>query len=142
SVRKARITRIDESRRRVDEHVALDALVEVLLVEDHDRVVVDLLAEVRLPAEAAVDRHTARRAPAVLRIRSEIPVVDIENVRTSDFEPRHTAHDQGRHGKSERAAVTRPTSASPRSRQRLEVPAAHVGAEPELMTSVDPAQII
>ena len=37
--REARVARIDESRRRVEEHLAPDVLVEVRLVEDHDRVV-------------------------------------------------------------------------------------------------------
>ena len=43
-VREALVPRIDESRRRVEEHLAPDVLVEVLLPEDHDRVVLDLLA--------------------------------------------------------------------------------------------------
>ena len=91
-----------------------DALVEVLLLEDHDRVVLDVLAEVRLPPHARVDRHPARHAPRVLRVRAQVPVVDIQDARAADLDPRDAARQEIRKGEPGQAAVNDPAAAGAR----------------------------
>src|SRR4030095_1797629 len=87
-IRESLVARIDEPRRRVEEYLAPDVPVEILLPEDHDRVVLDVLAEIRLPPHAAINRHAIGHAPRILRVRAEVPVVDIQNTLAARLAPR------------------------------------------------------
>ena len=61
-----------------------------------DRVVLDVLAEVRLPPHAVVDGHAVRHAPRVLRVQPQVPVVDEQQVLAAMLERRHTADEKVR----------------------------------------------
>ena len=141
-LREALIPRINESRRRVEEHLAPDALVEVLFPEDHNREVVDGLAEVRLPPHAAVECHPVRQAPRVLRIRAQVPVVDIQDVRAADLEPRDTSGQEIRKAVPGRAAVNGPRAAGAGGSKGIQSPASHVGPEAELMAAPHHGQVV
>ena len=93
-LRETGIAGIGQTRGRVVEDSALDPLLKVFHPEDRDRVVLDVLAEVRLPAHAVVDRHPARETPRILRIRAEVPVVDEQQVLAAVLEGRHAADEE------------------------------------------------
>ena len=95
SLRESGISRIRETRRRVMEHRALDLLLEVFHPEDRDRVVLDVLPEVGLPPQAVVDGHAVRQAPRVLGVRTEVPVVNEQQVLAAVLERRHAADEEG-----------------------------------------------
>ena len=83
-LRETGIAGIGQTRGRVVEDSALDPLLKVL----------DVLAEVRLPAHAVVDRHAARETPRILRIRADVPVVDEQQVLAAVLEGRHAADEE------------------------------------------------
>ena len=62
AVGEAGVARIEKPGGRVEEHRALHAAAEVVVVEVGRAAVEHLLAEERLPAQAGVERHAARRS--------------------------------------------------------------------------------
>ena len=66
---ETRITGIDQAGGRILEPLCLDALAEVVEDEIGDGAVVDVLAEVRLPPHAHVERDAILHAPCVLAVR-------------------------------------------------------------------------
>jgi hypothetical protein len=88
---EALVSRIDEARGRVAEHGAVHAVLKVVHIEDRDRVVQDVLAEVRLPPQARIDRDTARGAPRILPVPPGVPVDNLQDVRTTVFDAQDAA---------------------------------------------------
>ena len=101
-----------------------------------------VLAEIRLPPHARIDRHPVRHAPRILRIRAQVPVVDIQDVGAADLEPRDASRQEIRKGVPGHAAVNGPAAAGAGGRNRVEFPASHVGAETELMAPPDQGHVV
>src|SRR5258705_9390668 len=115
------------------ENGALEPLLKVFHPEDRDRVVLDVLAEVRLPPHAVVDRHPARQTPRILRIRAEVPVVDEQEVLAPMLEGRHTADEEIREAEAGCRTVDDPAAVGARRGRVLSSPELRVRADAELV---------
>src|SRR6185503_18848098 len=104
-----------------------------LLPPEHDRVVLYVLTEIRFPPHTRIERYSVRHAPCILHIRAQVPVVDIQDARAADLEPRDASTQEIRKGVPGQATVNGPGAAGAGRGPCVELPVAGVRAEAELM---------
>ncbi len=114
---ETRVARVEQAGRRVDEHLALDSLHEVVVLEDVRAAVEHLLAEVRFPARAVVEGDAIADAPRVLRVEPDVVHVHDEQVRHAVLEAADGADHQVRKTAARDGAVEHPAAARTRVRR-------------------------
>ena len=140
--REAGIARIEETGGRVHERLAPDVVAEVVAAEVVDGAARDVLSEVRLPAEARVDRDARRRAPGVLGIEAHVPLVHRQDRRAAMLEPADAAHEQVRQSQPGQLAGEDPEAAGARVRLEVVLPVRGARAERDLVIAAHDREVV
>ena len=124
------------------EHRALDVLPEAIAIEDRVRAACQVLAEERLPPDAAVDRHAARRPPRVLRIQTLVPLVVIDAGQARLIDRGDASEQHVRQSQTRCLAREVPLAAAARPCPERDAEVRDARAEPELVLAAHHRQVV